>query len=101
MSPARVFGLWRVALGLAVLSLVMVFYVGYRQYDLVNCLAERDGEVRLRTSAIAAATDAERIADLALLRDGTAEARQAAVSARENTDKVRAAYPAPDVKPCG
>lgn len=86
---------------MALVSLLVALYVSYRQYDLVNCLAERDAADRTRTSAIAAATDAERIADLRLLRDGTPEARAAAISARDNTDKVRAAHPAPNTERCG
>jgi hypothetical protein len=101
VSPQRVYGLWRVALGLAMLSLIMVFYIGYRQYDLVKCLAERDVQQNTRTAAISEATDAERVADLRLLRDGTPENRAASISARVGTDLVRAAHPAPDVRPCG
>jgi hypothetical protein len=93
--------LWRVALGMALVSLFMAFFVTYRQYSLVSCLAERDAAARIRTAAIAEATDAERIADLRLLRDGTPESRDASISARVNTDLVRAAHPAPDVQPCG
>jgi len=101
MTARQTSNLWSIALGMAVISLLMAMFVTYQQYDLVSCLADRDAEVRIRTSAIAAATDAERIADLRLLRDGTPEARQAAISARANTDRVRAAHPAPNVEPCG
>lgn len=101
MTAQRISGLWRVALALAMLSLIMAMYVTYRQYDLTNCLAKRDAEARTRTSAIAVATDAERIADLHLLRVGTPEARAEAIAARGITDRVRAEHPAPDIEPCG
>lgn len=101
MTARQTSNLWNIALVMAVISLLVAFFVAYRQYDLVNCLAERDAEVRIRTSAIANATDSERIADLALLRNSTPETRQAAIAARANTDLVRAAHPAPNVEPCG
>ena len=101
MTTRQTAKLWNVALIMAVVSLLVALFVTYRQYALVGCLAERDAEVRARTSAIATATDAERIADLRLLRDGTPAARATAIAARENTDKVRAAHPAPNVDPCG
>lgn len=89
------------ALALAVISILVSVYVGFRYVGLVDCLKERDSESRERTAAIAQATDLERIADLKLLRAPSGEARQAAVTAREATDRVRSAYPAPDQHPCG
>lgn len=100
MTARQTSKLWNIALGMAVLSLLVAFYVAYRQYDLVNCLADRDAQVRTRTNAIAAATDAERIADLALLRDDNPDTRAAAIAARGATDKVRAQNPAPSVERC-
>ncbi len=89
------------SLTLAVASLVVSAYVGYRYVGLVDCLRERDTADQRRTAAIAAATDLERRADLDLIRlPATAELRAAAVAAREHTDAVRAANPAPEVRPC-
>jgi len=100
MTAKSTSGLWNIALVFAVASLLLSGFVTWKQYALVGCLAERDQQVRQRTSAIAAATDAERIADLALLRDGNPQTRAAAISARKNTDEVRAANPAPAVDRC-
>lgn len=105
MSRQAVSRLWLiVALPLAVASLVMSGYISYRHSGLTTCLAELALTDQERTAAIAAATDAERRADLALLRGaGTAEVvnlRIAAIVAREHTDRVRAEHPAPPVKPC-
>lgn len=95
------FGRVLVAL-LAVASLVTSMYVGYRYTGLVNCLQERDLADQRRTAAIAAATDRERQADLALIRGqgDNAELRRAALTAREATDRTRAEHPAPAVQPC-
>jgi hypothetical protein len=93
---------------LAILSLVLSLFVGYRYVGLIDCLQDRavaDGE---RTKRIADATDVERRADLALLMGVPDEvtdpaARRAAgkmllaaaVEARRATDRVRAENPAP------
>lgn len=90
------------ALTLATVSLLVSLYVGYRYTGLVDCLSDQALTAQQRTSALAAATDAEREADLALLRGGLDDPtlQQRAVTAREMTDRVRAAHPAPPVKPC-
>lgn len=87
---------------LAVIALVVSLYVGYRYVGLVDCLQARDVADQRRTAAIAAATDVERAADLTLIRGGAdpAALRAAAIAAREHTDDVRAANPAPPVVPC-
>lgn len=89
-----------VVLSLAVVALLMSIYVGYRYVRLVDCLAARDAADQRRTAAVAAATDVERAADLALIRGGGQDARAAAIAARVHTDAVRAAHPAPPVHPC-
>ena len=87
---------------LAVIALSVSVYVGYRYTALVDCLNAQDVADQRRTAAIARATDVERRADLALIRGpASGELRDAAISARENTDSVRREHPAPDVKPCG
>lgn len=90
------------ALSLALVSLGVSLYVGYRYTGLVDCLSAQALANQQRTAAIAAATDAERDADLALLRGGLSpeNLQREAISAREYTDKVRAAHPAPPVSPC-
>ena len=96
--------LWLVAFVLAVASMLVSGYVGYRYVRLVDCLAGQDLADQKRTAAIALATDQERRADLALLQGaGTAEVvklRAAAIAAREHTDQVRAENPPPAVKSC-
>jgi len=81
---------------LALASLAMSLYFGYRYVGLTTCLQESALADQRRTSVIAAATDVERAADLHLLRVGGASAREAAIEAREATDRARAQYPAPD-----
>lgn len=89
------------ALSLALVSLLISIYVGWRYTGLVDCLSAQDLADQRRTSAIASATDAERAADLALLRNPEDERlRLADIAARENTDRVRSAYPAPAVESC-
>lgn len=88
---------------IAVASLVVSMYVGYRYVGLVDCLRDSSLADKQRTAAISAATDAERAADLALIEGAGGQAerlRNASVAARKNTDRVRAANPAPEVRPC-
>lgn len=92
--------LWLVAVILAIAALTLSIYVNSRYTGLIECLRVSAEADQRRTSAIAAATDAERIADLTLLRDRTDEHRAAAIAARENTDRVRAENPAPATAPC-
>lgn len=97
--------LWIVNYFLAAAALLVSLYVGYRYTELVDCLNEQSLADQRRTSAIASATDQERKADLALIRGAETvqqqeTLRRTAVLARENTDRVRATYPAPPVTPC-
>jgi len=86
---------------LAILSLFLSMLVGYRYVGLIDCLRDRATADEIRTKAISDATDRERAADLALLAGPTPggpsgpELRAADVEARKNTDRVRAAHPAP------
>lgn len=82
---------------LAVLSLSLSLFVGYKYVGLIQCLRDRATADAVRTKAIADATDHERAADRALLmKIGDPEAlRHAALDARAATDRVRAANPAP------
>lgn len=93
-----------VAFFLAVISMVVSGYVGYRYVRLVDCLAAQALADQRRTAAIALATDQERRADLDLLRGaGTPEVvrlRAAAIAAREHTDLVRRENPPPVVTSC-
>lgn len=86
----------------AILSLSLSLYVGYRYVGLINCLRDRAVADGVRTKAISDATDLERRADLALLSaPGHPESRPRAellaeaINARQHTDRVRAANPAP------
>lgn len=88
----------------AIVSLTLSLYVGYRYVGLIDCLRDRAVADGVRTKQIADATDVERRADLALLQgSGTPgdggpsreELLAAAVAARQHTDRVRAANPAP------
>lgn len=83
---------------LIVLSLGLSIYASTRYVGLVNCLQTHAARDAIRTKAIADATDVERRADLALIDGGpaTEQERAAAVEARRNTDRVRAANPAPN-----
>lgn len=92
---------------LAVISLIVSAWVGWQYVGYVDCLRTADAADQRRTSAIAAATDAERAADLALVTGpgaGTLTAEQlraADIAARQHTDRVRAANPAPPPSGCG
>lgn len=90
---------------LAVVSLALSLYVGYRYVELIDCLQSHAAADAVRTRAIAEATDLERMADRDLLEgpDGPsakgrtgAQLRRDALDARAHTDRVRAANPAPD-----
>lgn len=89
------------ALSLALVSLGLSIFFGFKQNQLIDCLAAQDLADQRRTSAIASATDAERVADLENLLKATAETKQDLIAARRYSDRVRAANPAPDVEPCG
>lgn len=106
--PPRGFG-WTIApfgrvlaISIALVSLLLSIYVGWRQVELTECLKAQADEAQRRTAAIASATDLERQADLALIKGGAnpGDLRARAIAARENTDAVRLAHPAPPVKPC-
>ncbi len=100
MSTRAVSRMWVASALLAIASMVVSIYVGYRYVRLIDCLAARDEASAVRTAAIAEATDLERAADLALLRTPGPAARAFAVEAREATDRVRAANPAPREGAC-
>lgn len=100
MSTRATSRLWLIAVILAIAALSLSIYVNARYTGLIQCLAAADEADQRRTSAIAEATDMERIADLTLLRNRTDETRAAAIAARENTDRVRADHPAPAAAPC-
>lgn len=78
----------------------------FRLQDVVDCLAAQQRADAQRTAVIAAATDAERRADAALVAGptpggpDTAELRRLDIEARDHTDQVRAANPAPAVTSC-
>lgn len=94
-------GMHRVNAFLAIAALLLSLYVGYRYVALIDCLATQGAAGAKRTQAVAAATDAERIAELRLLQNPTAETRAATVTAYEVTAKIRAANPAPPAVSCG
>ena len=92
----------------AIVSLSLSLYVGYRYVGLIDCLRDRAVADGVRTKQISDATDIERRADLALLvgppasvtdpderRAAALVLRRATVEARQHTDRVRAANPAP------
>jgi hypothetical protein len=89
---------------LAVISLLMVGVVSWRQNDLTSCLRDRDTADQSRTRAIAQATDAERKAEAEwVAATGTLGApaiRSRVLTAYAHTDAVRKANPAPPVVPC-
>ncbi len=102
MTARGVSRLWVGAYLLSALSLMLVTYLYYLRAEQGDCLAEQNLATQRRAAAIAAATDAERKADMMLLLGGPSSEslRAAAVKARVETDKVRAANPAPVFEPC-
>lgn len=91
---------------LAVVAMVVAIYVGYRQQAYITCVADQQRADAVRTSAIARATDGERVADRRLL-DGPVpggrtveQLRQDSIAARAATDAVRAENPPPPPGNC-
>lgn len=80
---------------LALVTLVLTLYLGFRYQRLVDCLRDNAAADARRTAALAVATDAERIADRQLLIGGAdpIELRKASLEARRVTDEVRASNP--------
>ncbi len=102
MTARGVSRLWVGAYALSAIALVMVTYLYWLRAEQGDCLAAQNLATQRRAAAIAAATDAERKADMVLLLGGPGDEqlRAAAVKARVETDKVRAANPAPVFEPC-
>jgi hypothetical protein len=85
---------------LAIVSLGLSLFVGYQYVGLIDCLRDTARIDAQRTKAIADVTDHERAADRALLAaplgsDPVGDLRRRALEARAETDRVRAANPAP------
>jgi hypothetical protein len=85
---------------LAIVSLGLSLFVGYKYVALIGCLQDTARTDAQRTKAIADATDREREADRKLLAapigsPQIAEYRAAALAARAATDEVRRENPAP------
>jgi len=96
-----------IAMSLAIVALGLSIYVGYRYNTLVDCLKGNDATDSTRTKAIAAATDAERVAETAWLQvddDDASTTRTAAkqemLRTRAEVDRVRKANP-PRRQVCG
>lgn len=92
-----------IATVLAVLSLIVSLYVGYRYLGLVDCLRMAAAADSERTHALAPVTDAERAAERELLKPGGPHKAELdeVVRAREAVDEVRRRYPAPEPSACG
>jgi hypothetical protein len=101
MSSRTISRLWLTNAVLAIAALLTSIYVGYRYVDLIGCLAEQGAASARRTASVAAATDAERVAELRMLQNPSAETRAATITAYEVTAKIRAANPAPSAQSCG
>jgi len=91
---------------IALLALIVSGVLGARLIAFTQCVAEQQAADAKRTAVIAAATDAERRADAALVAgprpggpDG-ATLRRLDVEARRHTDEVRAANPPLPLDPC-
>lgn len=84
---------------IAIIALLLSFGLLVRLQALVDCNTDANRADAKRTAAIAAATDGEREADLALIvgarpaGPSAEQLRAAAVAARQYTDRVRAANP--------
>lgn len=91
---------------IAIFALTLSVMFGVRLQLYVNCVGDQQNADARRTAAIAAATDAERRADAALVAGpvpggpSAAELRRLDVEARSYTDKVRAENPPPPERAC-
>lgn len=92
--------------GLSIIAILLSGFLLFRLQAYIDCVAEAQSLAGERTRAIAAATDAERVADAALVagpRPGgpdAAELRRQDVAARNLTDRVRAMNPPPSAARC-
>jgi hypothetical protein len=90
----------------AIIALLLSFVVLYRLQGYISCVADQQARTDARTRAISAATDAERVADTALVagpRPGgpsADELRQASIAARNVTDLVRRQNPPTPISTC-
>jgi hypothetical protein len=95
-----------VAYLLTAASLALSIYVFGLYQHLADCTAAQQAEDQRRTAVLAPFTDAERAADRALLVGPTPGGpdvktlRDLDLSARAETDRARAANPAPEVSTC-
>lgn len=92
--------------GVAFIAIAASTLIGIRQQTYITCVANQQRASAERAVALATATDAERLADTAVVagpRPGgpTAdELRAASVAARNVTDRVRAANPPAPARTC-
>lgn len=92
---------------IAIVALLISVVLLARLQGYIDCVAESQRRDAQRTAAIAAATDAERVADSALIEGplpGGPDAQQLranSYAARQVTDRVRAQNPPPSqINPC-
>lgn len=90
----------------AIVALLLSIVVMSRLQAYVGCVADQQAMNDERTRALAAATDAERVADTALIAGpqpggpDIAALRAASLAARNVTDQVRRQNPPPPVRRC-
>ena len=90
----------------AIVALLLSFIVLYRLQGYISCVADQQALSDSRARALAAATDAERVADTAVIRGpqpggpSAEQLRAASVAARNVTDLVRRQNPPPPMRRC-
>lgn len=88
----------------AIIALVAAVLLGVRQQIYISCVGEQGRAAAVRTAAIAAATDRERVAQRLLIQNvdpnNARELRAAVLDAYDATDRVRADNPPPPAGGC-
>ena len=90
----------------AMVALIISIFLLSRLQGYISCVADQQALSDARARALAAATDAERVADTALIAGEqpggppAAELRAASVAARNVTDLVRRQNPPPPRRRC-
>lgn len=103
MSARAVNRLWIYAYALIGVAFCAIVYVNSLRGELAECLAGQQAAAARRTAVLAGVTDAENAAELALISHAwppPQALRDNVRAAREHTEAVRRANPAPPVKTC-
>jgi hypothetical protein len=89
---------------ISIIAILAAVVLGVRQQLYISCVGEQGRAAAVRTAAIAAATDRERVAQRLLIQNAdptdAAALRAAVLDAYDVTDRVRAENPPPPPGGC-